>query len=167
MLALAADLRPKALEDFIGQKVLVGSDGIFIKFLNANKFPHSFFYGPPGSGKTTLARIIADSLARVFYEFNASSLKIDDIRKTVDSHKNSFEAPLIFIDEAHRLNKTQQDVLLPIMEEGRALIIGASTENPFFALTSGVRSRISNDFVSEYFIRQYYNPLFNILQYPD
>ncbi len=142
MLSLAFNLRPKTMQDFIGQKHLIGENGVFRKFLTNDKFPHSFFFGPPGTGKTTLARIIANMLGRVFYEFNASSLKIEDIRKVVEKHKNSLEAPLIFIDEAHRLNKSQQDVLLPIMEEGRALILGASTENPFFALTNGIRSRI-------------------------
>ena len=100
-----------------------------------------FFYGKPGTGKTTLSRIIANESGYDFYEFNATSLKIEQIREVFKRYKNSLIKPLIFIDEVHRLTKTQQEVLLPVMENYEAVIIGASTENPFFSLTGGIRSR--------------------------
>jgi len=140
-LSLAQILRPTSLPEFIGQKHLLGSSAPFRRLIEAGSIPHSFFFGPPGTGKTSLARIIAAKLESAFFEFNATSVKIDDIRKAVDANKNSFSKPLIFIDEVHRLSKTQQEVLLPIMENHFALIIGASTENPFFSLTGGIRSR--------------------------
>ncbi len=140
-MSLAQILRPSSLEEFIGQKHLLGDNAPFRRLIEAGSIPHSFFFGPPGTGKTSLARIIAAKLESPFFEFNATSVKIDDIRKAVDANKNSFSKPLIFIDEVHRLSKTQQEVLLPIMENRFALVIGASTENPFFSLTGGIRSR--------------------------
>ncbi|HHS92612.1 MAG TPA: replication-associated recombination protein A, partial [Campylobacterales bacterium] len=102
---------------------------------------HSFFYGSPGCGKTTLARVIANELKRPFFELNATTLKIDDLRKIFKQYTNALEKPLIFIDEVHRLSKNQQEVLLPFMENHAALIIGASTQNPYYSLTSAMRSR--------------------------
>lgn len=138
---LSNRLRPKSLNDFIGQKHLLDKDAPFYKLIVSKNIPHSFFFGPPGTGKTSLANIIADFLDQPFYSLNATSLKIDDIRKIVSKHKNSLIKPLIFIDEVHRLSKNQQEVLLPIMEKNEALIMGASTENPYFSLTNAIRSR--------------------------
>ncbi|WP_200762946.1 replication-associated recombination protein A [Nitrosophilus alvini] len=138
---LAEILRPKNLEHFAGQPHLLSPDAAFYKLIKAKKISHSFFWGPPGCGKTTLARIIANELDAPFYELNATSLKIEEIRKIVSMYRGSFEKPIIFIDEVHRLSKTQQEVLLPIMEKNEALILGASTENPYFSLTAGIRSR--------------------------
>jgi len=140
-MSLSQILRPSSLEDFLGQKHLLSPDAPFRRLIEAGSIPHSFFFGPPGTGKTSLARIIAKKSEAPFFEFNATTVKIDDIRKAVEAAKNSFSKPLIFIDEVHRLSKTQQEVLLPIMENRLALIIGASTENPFFSLTGGIRSR--------------------------
>ena len=134
-------LRPKVFADFVGQKHLVSEDSPLRRLLQNAQMPHSFFYGPPGCGKTTLARIIAKELDVPFYEFNATSLKIEQLRKIFAQYENSLQKPLIFIDEVHRLAKNQQEVLLPVMETNAVLVVGASTENPYFSLTAGIRSR--------------------------
>lgn len=134
-------LRPTNLSEFVGQKHLLSPNSTIYKLIQKKDIPHSFFWGEAGSGKTSLSRIIANILDRDFYEFNATTLKIDDLRKVFDRYKNTLSKPLIFIDEIHRLSKNQQEVLLPIMETNEALIIGASTENPYHTLTSGIRSR--------------------------
>jgi putative ATPase len=133
--------RPKKIEDVIGQTHLCSSDSAFYKLLKSKSIPHSFFFGPPGSGKTTMAKIIATELDAPFYSMDATSLKVEQFRKIFSNHKNSLIKPLIFVDEVHRLSKTQQEVLLIPMENNEAIIIGASTENPYFSLTAGIRSR--------------------------
>lgn len=138
---LANILRPKNLDEFIGQKDIIGKDKPLYKLIQKKDIPHLFFYGKPGSGKTTLAKIITNAIGFSYYYFNATTIKIDDIRKVFKQHENALMKPVIFIDEVHRLNKTQQEVLLPIMENYQAIIIGASTENPFYTLTSAIRSR--------------------------
>ena len=134
-------LRPKVFEDFVGQQHLVSEDSALRRLLDNAQVPHSFFYGPPGCGKTTLARMIAAKLDAPFYEFNATSLKIDQLRKIFSQYEHALQKPLIFIDEVHRLAKNQQEVLLPVMETNTVLVIGASTENPYFSLTAAMRSR--------------------------
>jgi len=134
-------LRPKVFEDFVGQPHLASTDSALRRLLENAQMPHAFFYGPPGCGKTTLARIIASVLDVPFYEFNATSLKIEQLRKIFSQYENALQKPLIFIDEVHRLSKNQQEVLLPVMETNAVLVIGASTENPYFSLTAGIRSR--------------------------
>ena len=138
---LANASRPKSFDEFVGQSHIVGPNAPFFRLLQQNKLPHSFFFGPAGTGKTTLARLTAQTQDSSFYEFNATSLKIDDLRKVLAGHKGSLIKPVIFIDEVHRLAKNQQEVILPYMENFDALFIGASTENPFFTLTSAIRSR--------------------------
>ena len=130
----ALKYRPKKLEEIVGQSHLVGQDAVLQKLIETENLSHTFFYGPPGCGKTTLARIIASELQRPFYEMNATSLKIEDLRKIFKEYNNALQKPLIFIDEVHRLSKNQQEVLLPFMETNAALIIGASTENPYYSL---------------------------------
>ena len=134
-------LRPTNFDELVGQEHL-SLEGAPLRAL-CEKFAlgHSFFYGPAGTGKTSIARIIAKTMDLPFYEFNATSLKIDQLRKIFDQYKNALQKPLIFIDEVHRLAKNQQEVLLPVMENNSVLVIGASTENPFFSLTSAIRSR--------------------------
>jgi len=141
MVNLALKYRPKTLNELIGQPHLLAEDAVLRKLIENDALPHTFFYGPPGCGKTTIARVIANILERPFYEMNATSLKIEDLRKIFKEYTNALQKPLIFIDEVHRLSKNQQEVLLPFMENSAALIIGASTENPYYSLTSAMRSR--------------------------
>jgi len=134
-------LQIESLDDFIGQEHIIGKDKALYQLIYKKELPHLFFYGTPGTGKTTLAKLIAKIQNTNFYHLNATTLKIDELREIFKKYKNSLIKPLIFIDEVHRLNKTQQEVLLPIMENYQAIIIGASTENPFFTLTNAIRSR--------------------------
>jgi len=134
-------LRPKTFDEMLGQEHLTSTDSPLRILCEKQVLGHSFFYGPAGTGKTSLARIIASTMDMPFYEFNATSLKIEQLRKIFEQYKNALQRPLIFIDEVHRLAKNQQEVLLPVMENNSVLIIGASTENPFFSLTSAIRSR--------------------------
>ncbi len=133
--------RPKKIEEIVGQKHLVSPNCAFYKLLKSKNIPHSFFFGPPGCGKTTMAKIIAKELDAPFFELDATSLKVDQFRKIFAKYKGTLTKPVIFVDEVHRLSKTQQEVLLIPMEENIAIVIGASTENPYFSLTSGIRSR--------------------------
>ncbi len=134
-------LRPGDFDAVLGQDELCKKGAPLRRLCEEGKLGHSFFYGPPGSGKTTIARVIAKMMALPFYEFNATSLKIEQLRKVFDQYANALQKPLIFIDEVHRLAKNQQEVLLPVMESNSVLVIGASTENPFFSLTAAMRSR--------------------------
>ena len=135
---LALQFRPKKLNEILGQRQIVD---VFAKFVANKTIPHSIFFGSAGCGKTTLARAIANELNYDFYELDATSLKVEEIRKILARHENSLYKPLMFIDEIHRLSKTQQEVLLIPMENYRAIIVGATTENPQFVLSSGIRSR--------------------------
>ena len=141
MIDLSNKFRPTNLNTFVGQSHIIGKDKALYKLIKQKDIPHLFFYGKPGTGKTTLAKIIAREINTDYYYFNATTIKIEDLRKVFDKYKGSLIKPLIFIDEVHRLSKNQQEVLLPIMENYDAIIIGASTENPFFTLTSAIRSR--------------------------
>lgn len=134
-------LRPKTFDEIIGQEHLVQQGAPLRTLCEKANLGHSFIYGPAGCGKTSLARVIAQTMSLPFYEFNATSLKIDQLRKIFEQYKNALQKPLIFIDEVHRLAKNQQEVLLPVMENNTILLIGASTENPFYSLTSAIRSR--------------------------
>lgn len=126
MQPLAEKLRPSMLEEFIGQDHLVGKDGIVTKLLNSasKNIPSLILWGPSGVGKTTLARIIANKLDRPFHEFSAVNTKTKDIESVIPQN------PIVFLDEIHRFNKAQQDKLLPHVENGNIILIGATTENP-------------------------------------
>ncbi len=138
---LALRYRPETLDDFVGQRHLLAPDAPLRKLIESEALQHSFFYGPPGTGKTTLARIVAQRFGRPFYDLNATTLKVDEIRSIFRQHAQALQKPLLFIDEVHRLSKSQQEVLLPFMERYDGLVIGASTENPYFSLTAAMRSR--------------------------
>jgi len=134
-------LRAKNFDELVGQEHLSAKSAPLRMLCEKFALGHSFFYGPAGTGKTSIAHIIAKVMELPFYECNATSLKIDQLRKIFEQYKNTLQKPLIFIDEVHRLAKNQQEVLLPVMENNSVLVIGASTENPFFSLTSAIRSR--------------------------
>lgn len=134
-------LRPKSFDDVVAQEHLVSKEAPLRVLCEKKALGHSFFFGPSGCGKTSIARVIAKVMEMPFYEFNATSIKVEELRKIFEQYKNTLQKPLIFIDEVHRLAKNQQEVLLPVMEKNSVLIIGASTENPFFSLTSAIRSR--------------------------
>ncbi len=137
---LALAYRPKSLDEIYGQEILAPNSPLR-RMISSGKIPHLFFYGPAGCGKTSLSKLIASEIDAVYYELNATTLKIEEVRAIFKTHHNSLQKPLIFIDEVHRLSKTQQEVLLPYMESFAGIIIGASTENPYYTLTAGIRSR--------------------------
>ena len=142
---LAERLRPQSLEDYIGQQHLVGEGGVFRRFIEAGNVPSFILWGPPGVGKTTLAKIVANALERPFYTLSAVTSGVKEVREVIESAKNqkffSAKTPLLFIDEIHRFNKSQQDSLLGAVEQGIITLIGATTENPSFEVISPLLSR--------------------------
>lgn len=141
MYNLAELLRPKSLEEFIAQEHILTLHTPLFKMIKNNALAHCFFYGPPGVGKTTLAKLIAQELKKPYQYYNAVHFKIEELKTFIKGYEQSLFQPLVFIDEVHRLNRAQQEVLLPIMESYSAIIFGASTYNPFFSLTNAIRSR--------------------------
>jgi len=135
-------LRPKSLEEFIGQKHIVGKDKALYKLIKSDKIPHSCFWGKSGSGKTTLAKIIAEEVKSAFFYQDGTSFRVENLRNILKDYRNSLIKPIIFIDEIHRLSKNQQEVLLIPMENKECVIIGATTEDPNFSLTNAMNSRM-------------------------
>lgn len=142
---LAERLRPQRIEDFVGQEHLVGLDGVIRKMIENEAIQSIILWGPPGTGKTTLARIIAKASNRQFYTLSAISSGVKDVRDVIEKAKKTkfFDspAPILFIDEIHRFSKSQQDALLAAVEEGTIILIGATTENPSFEVISPLLSR--------------------------
>lgn len=142
---LAERIRPKSLDHFVGQEHLVGPGGILRKLLQSDQLVSLILWGPPGSGKTTLAHIIAEATASHFLLYSAVEAKIEDVRKVVAEAKERLSAynqrTILFIDEIHRFNKAQQDAFLPRVEKGDIVLIGATTENPSFEIIGPLLSR--------------------------
>jgi len=149
---LADKIRPQTLKDFVGQEQLVGKEGIIRKLIEQDQLPSMIFWGPPGSGKTTLAKIIANATKSHFIHNSAVTTTLQDVRKAVAEAKERLQAynqkTIFFLDEIHRFNKAQQDAFLPHVEKGTIILIGATTENPSFEVISPLLSR-SQVFVLE------------------
>ena len=142
---LAERLRPQTIDEYIGQQHLVGPRGVFRKFLDTGNVPSFILWGPPGVGKTTLAKLVANHLRRPFYTLSAVTSGVKDVREVIESaRKQSLfqqSTAFLFIDEIHRFNKSQQDSLLGAVEQGIVTLIGATTENPSFEVISPLLSR--------------------------
>ena len=142
---LAERLRPKTIDEYIGQEHLVGPNGVFRKFFETGNVPSFILWGPPGVGKTTLAKIVATQLERPFFTLSAVTSGVKEVREVIESARKSrfFDQrpPFLFIDEIHRFNKSQQDSLLGAVEQGIVTLIGATTENPSFEVIPPLLSR--------------------------
>src|SRR3990170_4583393 len=142
---LAARMRPRSLDQFVGQEHIVGAGRVLRQSIEADRLSSIIFWGPPGSGKTTLALIIAQMTSSHFSPISAVAAGVADLRRLVDDAKKRRRATgqrtILFIDEIHRFNKAQQDVILPFVENGTVILIGATTENPSFEVNSALLSR--------------------------
>ena len=142
---LAARMRPRNLDEFVGQQHFLGEGKLLRRILEADRLSSVIFYGPPGCGKTSLAEVIAGQTKSVFSRLNAASAGVKEVRTLLDQARDRLstggKATLLFVDELHHFNRTQQDVLLPDVESGVVRLIGATTENPFFSLVSPLVSR--------------------------
>src|SRR5690606_622165 len=139
-------MRPHSLTDFYGQKHILAENGPLLRLLQSGVLPSMLFWGPPGVGKTTLAQIIAQQSGREFFKLNAVSSGVKDVRDVIEKAERSgfmgnYQKPVVFIDEIHRFNKSQQDSLLAAVEKGTICLMGATTENPSFEVISALLSR--------------------------
>lgn len=144
---LAKRMRPTALEEVVGQEHILGSDKLLYRVIKADKLSSIILYGPPGTGKTTLAKVIANTTSAAFRELNATTSGKKDIEEVVKEAKDNLgmygKKTILFVDEIHRFNKAQQDYLLPFVEDGTVILIGATTENPYFEVNGALISRSS------------------------
>ncbi len=142
---LAFRMRPKTLDEYIGQEHILGKDKILYRTIKADRLSSIILFGPPGCGKTSLARVISETTKYKFYKINAVTSGVAEIKKIVEETKNMMLNPtgksILFIDEIHRFNKLQQDALLPYVEDGTVILIGATTENPYFEVNKALISR--------------------------
>ena len=142
---LASRMRPRTLDEVVGQEHIVGKNRLLYRAIQADKLSSVIFYGPPGTGKTTLAKVIANTTSAVFRQVNATSAGKKDMEEVVQEAKNQAgmygKKTILFVDEIHRFNKGQQDYLLPYVEDGTVILIGATTENPYFEVNSALISR--------------------------
>ena len=144
---LASRMRPETLDEVVGQQHIIGKDKLLYRAIRADKLRSVIFYGPPGTGKTTLAKVIANTTSAAFQQINATSAGKKDMEEVVKEAKDLRgmygKKTILFIDEIHRFNKGQQDYLLPFVEDGTVILIGATTENPYFEVNSALLSRSS------------------------
>ena len=142
---LAVRMRPKTLDEVVGQEHIIGKDRLLYRAIRADKISSLIFYGPPGTGKTTLAKVIANTTSADFVQMNATTSGKKDMEKAVSAAKDTYgmygRRTILFIDEIHRFNKAQQDYLLPFVEDGTVILIGATTENPYFEVNGALLSR--------------------------
>ncbi len=142
---LAARMRPRTLDEFVGQEHILGPGRLLRRAIEADQISSLIFYGPPGTGKTTLAMVIANTTKSHFLTINAVLAGVADIRQAIDEARKRRQAErqrtILFVDEVHRFNKAQQDALLPHVENGTVILIGATTENPYFAVNRALTSR--------------------------
>ncbi len=142
---LAYRMRPRTLEEYVGQEHILGKDKILYRTIKADRLSSIILFGPPGCGKTSLAKVISETTKYKFEKINAVTSGVSDIKKIIEDAKNVFLNPtgkcILFIDEIHRFNKLQQDALLPAVEDGTIILIGATTENPYFSVNKALISR--------------------------
>lgn len=142
---LASRMRPKTLEEVVGQQHIIGKDKLLYRAIKADKISSVIFYGPPGTGKTTLAKVIANTTSAEFCQINATVAGKKDMEEVIEKAKNTLgmygRKTILFVDEIHRFNKGQQDYLLPFVEDGTIVLIGATTENPYFEVNQALISR--------------------------
>src|SRR3954454_9193392 len=142
---LAARMRPRTLDEFVGQQHFLGPGKLLRRMLEADRLTSLIFYGPPGTGKTTLASLIAQYTKSHFEQVNAAGVGVKEVRAIIEAAKerlaNGGQRTVLFLEEIHRFNRAQQDILLGDVETGLILLVGATTENPFFAVNSPLVSR--------------------------
>ena len=142
---LASRMRPKTLEEVVGQEHIIGKGRLLYRAIKADKLSSIIFYGPPGTGKTTLAKVIANTTSAEFRQLNATTAGKKDMEEAVHQAQDLLgmygKKTILFIDEIHRFNKGQQDYLLPFVEDGTLILIGATTENPYFEVNGALLSR--------------------------
>src|SRR5688572_31919548 len=142
---LAARLRPRTIDDIVGQDHLVGPGKPLRRLVEQDRLTSAIFWGPPGTGKTTLALAIAGSTSRAFEQMSAVTAGVKDVREAIERARHRLgerdQGTILFLDEIHRFSKAQQDALLPAVEDGTLTLIGATTENPFFEVNPPLRSR--------------------------